>query len=118
MPGIVEFPKLVQDALAQYGDLFANECQRRHLAEYLTGLIVAERKTVLGIHDEFAQTTDQSCLNRFLTAADWDAEALNDDAWRNSRRTGPTGVTRTGPVVGPRVGSLRPRGWVAWASGI
>ena len=38
MPGIVEFPKLVQDALAQYGDLFANECQRRHLAEYLTGL--------------------------------------------------------------------------------
>ena len=67
MPGIIEFPKLVHDALAQYGDLFANECQRRHLAEYLTGLIVAERKTVLGIHDEFAQTTDQSCLNRFLT---------------------------------------------------
>ena len=33
MPGIIEFPKLVQDALAQYGDLFANECQRRHLAE-------------------------------------------------------------------------------------
>src|SRR5512133_2466637 len=36
MPGIIEFPKLVHDALAQYGDLFANECQRRHLAEYLT----------------------------------------------------------------------------------
>src|SRR3954466_10906569 len=78
MPGIIEFPKLVQDALAQYGDLFANECQRRHLAEYLTGLIVAERKIVLGIHGEFAQTTDQSCLNRFLTGAVWDAEALND----------------------------------------
>ena len=55
MPGIIEFPKLVQDALAQYGDLFANECQRRHFAEYLTGLFVAERKTVLGIHDEFAR---------------------------------------------------------------
>ena len=74
MPGIVEFPKLVQDALTQYGDLFANECQRRHLAEYLTGLIVAERKTVLGIHGEFADTTDQSCLNRFLTSADWGVE--------------------------------------------
>src|SRR5215210_3239249 len=57
MPGIVEFPKLVRDALAQYGDLFANECQRRHLAEYLTGLFVAERKTVLGINGEFAHTT-------------------------------------------------------------
>src|SRR5512132_4503316 len=78
MPGIVEFPTLVQDALAQYGDLFANECQRRHFAEYLTGRIVAERKTVLGIHDEFARTTDQSCLNRFLTEVVWDAEALND----------------------------------------
>src|SRR5262245_10872116 len=78
MPGIVEFPRLVQDALAQYGDLFANECQRRHFAEYLTGLIVAERKTVLGIHDEFAQITDQSCLNRFLTEAPWAVEALNE----------------------------------------
>ncbi len=77
MPGIIEFPKLVQDALTQYGDLFANECQRRHFAEYLTGLFVAERKTVLGIHDEFAQTTDQSCLNRFLTEAEWDADDLN-----------------------------------------
>src|SRR6059058_535195 len=77
MPAIVEFPKLVQDALAHYGDLFANDCQRRHLAEYLTGLIVAERKTVLGIHDEFARTTDQSCLNRFLTEAPWGVEALN-----------------------------------------
>src|SRR5947199_5637899 len=77
MPGIIEFPKLVQDALAQYADLFANECQRRHFAEYLTRLFVAERKTVLGIHGELARTTDQSCLNRFLTPADWDAEDLN-----------------------------------------
>jgi hypothetical protein len=77
MPGIVEIPQVVQDALAQYGDLFANECQRRHFAEYLTGLIVAERKTVLGINGEFADTTDQSCLNRFLTDAKWDVEAVN-----------------------------------------
>ena len=35
MPGIVEFPQVVQDALAQYGDLFGNQCQRRHFAEYL-----------------------------------------------------------------------------------
>ena len=77
MPGIIEFPQVVQDALGRYGDLFANECQRRHFAKYLTGLMAAERKTVLGINREFAQTTDQSCLNRFLTDAAWDAEALN-----------------------------------------
>jgi hypothetical protein len=78
MPGIIEFPQVVRDALAQYGDLFANECQRRHFAEYLTGLMVAERKTVLGINREFAQTTDQSCLNRFLTDAPWDIQTLNE----------------------------------------
>src|SRR3954469_25253046 len=77
MPGIIEFPQVVQDALAQFGDLFENEPQRRHFAEYLTGLIIAERKTVLGIHDEFARTTDQSCLNRFLTEAPWDVQDLN-----------------------------------------
>jgi hypothetical protein len=77
MPAIIEFPQVVQDALAQFGDLFENEPQRRHFAEYLTGLIIAERKTVLGIHDEFARTTDQSCLNRFLTEAPWDVEDLN-----------------------------------------
>jgi hypothetical protein len=78
MPAIVEFPQLVQDALAEFGDLFANECQRRHFAEYLTGLFVAQRKTILGIHEAFAHTTDQSCLNRFLTEAAWDAERLNE----------------------------------------
>jgi hypothetical protein len=77
MPAIVDFPKVVQDALTTYGDLFSNECQRRHFAEYLTGLMVAERKTVLGINREFAETTDQSCLNRFLTDAVWDVQALN-----------------------------------------
>jgi DDE superfamily endonuclease len=77
MPGIVEYPTLVQEAVDQYGDLFANEAQRRHFAEYLTGLFVAERKTVLGIHDEFAQTTDQSCLNRFLTHVEWQVKDLN-----------------------------------------
>src|SRR3954452_573571 len=77
MPAIVEFPTVVQDLLTQYADLFANEPQRRHFAEYLTGLFVAERKTVSGINREFAQTTDQSCLNRFLTDADWDVQQLN-----------------------------------------
>ena len=77
MPGIVEFPAVVRDAVARYGDFFTNDCQRRHFAEYLTGLFVAQRKTVLGIHEAFAHTTDQSCLNRFLTEVAWDAERLN-----------------------------------------
>jgi len=78
MPGIIEFPQVVRDAVERFRGVFANEPQRRHFAEYLTGLMIAERKSVLGINREFAQTTDQSCLNKFLTEVDWDASALNE----------------------------------------
>lgn len=77
MAGIIDYPQVVQDALRDFGDLFANEPQRRHFAEYLTGLFVAERKTVAGINREFARTTDQSCLNRFVTEVGWDVQELN-----------------------------------------
>src|SRR6476660_3675764 len=77
MPAIVEFPTVVQDLLTQYADLFANAPERRHFAEYLTGLFIAERKTVTSINREFAVTTDQSCLNRWMTEVVWDTTALN-----------------------------------------
>jgi hypothetical protein len=78
MPGIVEFPTVVEQALKELGSLFANEPERRHFAEYLTGLLVAERKNVSQINAEFAVTTDQSCLNRWITEVDWDVERLNE----------------------------------------
>jgi hypothetical protein len=78
MPAIVDFPQVVKDAREQFGNLFSCEPQRRHFAEYLTGLMVAHNKTVSGINSEFVETTDQSCLNRFLTGIDWDVEALNE----------------------------------------
>src|SRR5689334_24901757 len=78
MAGIIDYPTVVHEALEQFGDLLPNEPQRRHFAEYLTGLFVAERKNVCGINRAFAQTTDQSCLNRFLTDADWDVRQPNE----------------------------------------
>ena len=77
MAGIVAYPHVVQEALRDFGDLLPNEPQRRHFAEYLTGLFVAARKTIVGINSEFADTTDQSCLNRFFRDAAWDVQALN-----------------------------------------
>jgi len=78
MPTIVDFPTVVKDALAIFGDVFDTEPARHHFAEYLTGLMVADHKTVSGINREFAVTTDQSCLNRWLTEVAWDVKALND----------------------------------------
>ena len=67
MPAIVEFPHIVRQAAPDFADLFSCEPQRRHCAEYLTGLLVAGQKNVSAISREFADTTDQSCLNKFLT---------------------------------------------------
>jgi hypothetical protein len=77
MPAIVAIPNVVEELVMQFGDLFPNEPSRRHFAEYLTGLFIAEQKTVSGINREFAATTDQSCLNRWLTEAPWDVERIN-----------------------------------------
>ena len=46
MAAIVEFPSIVETALDEFADLLPNEPQRRHFAEYLTGLYVAARKSV------------------------------------------------------------------------
>ena len=78
MPAIVEFPQVVVEALPDFADIFSCEPQRRHFAEYITGLLVARKKNVSAINREFANTTDQSCLNRFLTDVVWDEKALNE----------------------------------------
>ena len=78
MPGITSFPCVVRDAVEQFGDLFVCEPERRHFAEYLTGLMVAARETVRGINADFAMTTDRSCLNRFLTELKWEEAELNE----------------------------------------
>jgi ribosomal protein S16 len=78
MPAIVRFPEVVEQALATFAPVFQNKPQMQHFGEYLTGLYIAQRKTVNGIHAEFVDITDQSCLNRWLSEAPWDPTALNE----------------------------------------
>ena len=99
MPGIIEFPQVVREAVEQFKDVFANEPQRRHFAEYLTGLMIAERKSVLGINREFAETTDQSCLNKFLTEVDWDVNELNERRLRMLQKDSSTRYTDRGVIA-------------------
>ena len=77
MPALVEFPTSVRQAVKEFGVVFTNEPERRHFAEYVTGLFVADRKSVSGINSEFAVTTDESCLNGWITDVEWDELDLN-----------------------------------------
>ena len=98
MPGIVEFPTLVQQAVEQFGAVFANEPERRHFAEYLTGLLVAAKKTITGINAEFAATTDQSCLNKWLTQVNWEVQELNRQRLEWLQQTPTTGYAESGII--------------------
>ena len=111
MPAIVDFPTVVKDALAIFGDLCDTEPARRHFAEYLTGLMVAENKTVSGINRACALTTDPSCLNRWLTEVEWDVTALNDRrlAWLQQApqtRDSARGVMAIDNTLGEHTGKL------------
>lgn len=77
MPAIVAVPQVGEELLMQFGDCFATEPARGHFAEYLTGRLIAEHKTVSGIAREFADAPDQTCLNRWLTESPWDVDHLN-----------------------------------------
>ena len=77
MPAIVQFPKVVEEALEKFSSFFANEPERKHFAEYITGLIIANKKSVSAINRELAVTTDQSCLSRWITTTQWDEEVFN-----------------------------------------
>src|SRR3954462_14330980 len=98
MAGIIDFPAGVQEDLDHFRALLPNEPQRRRFGEYLTGLFVAERKNVSGINREFAQTTDQSCLNRFLTDADWDVAQLNQRRLDLRQQDPPTRYSAQGVI--------------------
>ena len=98
MPGIVEYPTVVKDAMKEYGSVFANEPERKHFAEYLTGLMVAEKKNVTAINSEFAVTTDQSCLNRWINEVDWDPEELNEKRLAHLQRDPTTRYSAQGVI--------------------
>jgi hypothetical protein len=75
---IIIAPRIIQDAVERFfASHFQNAPQREHFANYLTGLIISENKTVSGMSNEMPNASDQSCLNRFMKEVEWDAHAVN-----------------------------------------
>ena len=72
---IVKYPSFIESALPHFEPIF-NQSQIRHFAEYLTGLIVSENKTITAINSHFLNHTDQSAKNHFLTDSNWDDTQL------------------------------------------
>jgi SRSO17 transposase len=74
---IVQYPSIVVNNLPYFASVFQTEEQKKHFCEYVTGLIAGDKKTVTTINGLFLNNNDQSALNKFLTQAEWDEQALN-----------------------------------------
>jgi hypothetical protein len=70
------YPSVVDGFLPRLVRVFTRP-QMKHFAQYLTGLIVCENRTVTGINSCFIGRNDQSALNHWLTDADWSEEELD-----------------------------------------
>ena len=73
---IVRYPSVVDGFLPRLKGVFSKP-RLRHFAQYLTGLIVCENKTVTGINRSFMGRNDQSALNHWLTDAEWSEKELD-----------------------------------------
>src|SRR5262249_35762545 len=78
MTTLVDVPTLVQEALTVCGAVLATDAARHQCADYLTGLLVAERHTDSGSTQAWGLTTDPACVYRWLTEVQGDVQALND----------------------------------------
>ena len=73
---IARYPSIVEGFLPRVeGGL--TKPQLKHLARYLTGLLVCENKTVSGINEGFVGRNDQSALNHWLTDSRWSEGELD-----------------------------------------
>jgi hypothetical protein len=117
MPARVDFPTIVQEALAVVGEVCDTAAARRPCAASLTGLIVAAHQPVRGINRDCAVTTDQACGHRWLTEVEWDATVLPDRrlAWLHqapqTRASVRGGMARAQTLVTPAGTRLEAVGW-------
>jgi SRSO17 transposase len=76
LPIVSPAPIVSQHAEA-FRDLFHDLRQYRHFQNYLTGLMVLEAKSLANISRCTLASADQSNLSRFLSAAPWLPDAVN-----------------------------------------
>jgi len=75
---IVKYPSFIESNLLRFEHIF-NKCQKRHFAEYLTGLLVSKKKNISSMNSQFINHTNQSSKNHFLTDANWDNKQLTNE---------------------------------------
>ena len=75
---VLDYPPAVQNFADYFRDIFANEPEFAHFRNYLTGLIVAERKNFSQIANCLVKGADYTNIDRFMNNRLWDGKQLNN----------------------------------------
>lgn len=65
-----------------FRDIFANTSQYTHFKDYLTGLIVLDKKSFANISTCVVDSSDDTNLGRFFSNREWEGKRLNEDRIR------------------------------------
>jgi len=74
---IVAIPTYVEELSTEFSDLFDQQRQFDHFKRLMTAFPMAEKCTIAHMNGLFTEHTNQSNLNRFITAPNWDIDQLN-----------------------------------------
>lgn len=64
---IAGIPISLNDFAEQFSDVFNHQAQVEHFKEVLAGLLVAENRTIAGIHQRLVDGEEYDALRKFLS---------------------------------------------------
>ena len=76
---IAGIPLSLNDFAEQFSDVFNHPAQLEHFKEILAGLLVADNRTIAGIHQRLIDGDEYDALRKFLSRSPWSAEKLQTE---------------------------------------
>jgi SRSO17 transposase len=94
---ITKLPAIIQKQSREFKNLFKNKAQFKHFKEYVTGLMLCDNKTFMGIQAKFVDASSINSLDHFMIRADWSEQEINSQRitqlqHRNDTASKPDGV--------------------------
>jgi SRSO17 transposase len=75
---IIKFPSIVKNHARVFKNIFKNKAQYKHFKEYITGLMLSENKTFMGIQSKYVNTSSVNSLDHFMIHAEWSENEINE----------------------------------------
>jgi len=94
---IIKLPAIIQKQGRKFKNIFKNKAQYKHFKEYVTGLMLCDNKTFMGIQAKYIDASSINSLDHFMIRADWSEQEINNQRithlqQRNDTASKPDGV--------------------------